>query len=295
MLLDERQRRDELEERRERQFNEQMMEMREWMERSQARENERQRQTSKMEQLKLTKLAESEDIESYLTTFERMMREYEVAKERWSFRLAPQLTRWAQLAYASLSSEDAADYPMLKEAILRCYDINEETHQRKFRSARRKEGEGFAELEARLRDMIRKWMSGCENVEAVFEKLLVEQLLNAMPSDLRVWVGERKPETGKEAGKLADDYIQARQRDGRPQHSVHPTATRKCHSCGSEKHFARNCPQKPGAECNKFPGSDNFKQESSKKTFRKPLKCYNCGEVGHISTQCPSKALYCRD
>ena len=42
MLLDERQRRDELEERRERQFNEQMMEMREWMERSQARENERQ-------------------------------------------------------------------------------------------------------------------------------------------------------------------------------------------------------------------------------------------------------------
>ena len=41
MLLDERQRRDELEERWERQFNEQMMEMREWMERSQARESER--------------------------------------------------------------------------------------------------------------------------------------------------------------------------------------------------------------------------------------------------------------
>ena len=127
------------------------------------------------------------------------------------------------------------------------------------------------------------------------QKLLVEQLLNAMPSDLRVWVGERKPETGKEAGRLADDYIQARQRDSRPQHSVHPTATRKCHACGSEKHFARNCPQKSVAECNKFPGSDTFKQESSKKTFRKPLKCYNCGEVGHISTQCPSKALYCRD
>ena len=84
MLLDERQRRDELEE------------MREWMERSQARENERQRRTSKMTKLKLTKLAELEDIESYLTT--------------------------------SLSSEDAADYPMLKEAILRRYDINEETH-----------------------------------------------------------------------------------------------------------------------------------------------------------------------
>ena len=39
------------------------------------------------------------------------------------------------------------------------------------------------ELEVRLRDMLRKWMTGCEDVEAVFEKVLVEQLLNAMPSD----------------------------------------------------------------------------------------------------------------
>ena len=28
---------------------------------------------------------------------------------------------------------------------------------------------------------------------AAFEKLLVEQLFNTMPSDLRVWVGARKP------------------------------------------------------------------------------------------------------
>ena len=53
-------------------------------------------------------------------------------------------------------------------------------------------------------------MAGCRNVEAVFEKLLVEQLLNTMPSDLCVWVGERKPETGNAAGMLADDYVQAR-------------------------------------------------------------------------------------
>ena len=64
-------------------------------------------------------------------------------------------------------------------------------------------------------------MVGCHDVEAVFEKLLVEQLLNSMPSDLRVWVGERKPTTGKEAGNLADDYIQARRRDGLLQSSVH--------------------------------------------------------------------------
>lgn len=183
------------------------------MERSQTRERERQLKASKLEHLELSKLTETEDIESYLTTFERMMREYEVARERWTFRLAPQLTGKAQQAYASLNPEDAADYTILKDAILRCYDISEETYRRKFRSVQRKDSEGYAKLEARLHDLLRKWMAGCDDIEAVFEKLLVEQLLNSMPSDLRVWVGERKPMTGKEAGRLADDYIQARRRD----------------------------------------------------------------------------------
>ena len=40
------------------------------MEWSQATEDERQRQSRKMEQLKLTKLTETEDVESYLTTFD---------------------------------------------------------------------------------------------------------------------------------------------------------------------------------------------------------------------------------
>ena len=41
---------------------------------------------------KLVKLSEQDDIESYLTTFERIMRAYEVKEERWVVKLAPQLT-----------------------------------------------------------------------------------------------------------------------------------------------------------------------------------------------------------
>ncbi len=48
-------------------------------------------------------------------------------------------------------------------------------------------------------------MDGCETVEAVMEKVLVEQLLEAMPAELRIWVAERKPTSGREAAVLADD------------------------------------------------------------------------------------------
>ena len=49
---------------------------------------------------KLVKLTVQDDIESYLITFERVMRAYEV-KENWrAVKMAPQLTGKAQQAYA---------------------------------------------------------------------------------------------------------------------------------------------------------------------------------------------------
>lgn len=50
----------------------------------------------------LSKLSEEDDIEAYLTTFERMMMGYSIEKEKWSYRLAPNLTERAQQAFAAL-------------------------------------------------------------------------------------------------------------------------------------------------------------------------------------------------
>ena len=59
---------------------------------------------STTESIKLTRLTEEDDIESYLTTFERVMEAHEVSRERWSFQLATYLTGRAQQAYAGLRS-----------------------------------------------------------------------------------------------------------------------------------------------------------------------------------------------
>lgn len=65
-------------------------------------------------QVKVTKLTEADDIEAYPTTFERLMRAYDVLPDRWSFKLAPQLVGKARQAYAAMN----ADYEHLKKAIL---------------------------------------------------------------------------------------------------------------------------------------------------------------------------------
>ena len=96
------------------------------------------------------KLSDQDDIEAYLTTFERVMRAYEVKEERWAVKLAPQLTGKAQLAYAAMSTEQAGDYEALKEAILRQYDISEETYRQRFRAAVKKEDEVVRRLSGQI-------------------------------------------------------------------------------------------------------------------------------------------------
>ena len=117
--------------------------------------------------VKVTKLTEEDDIEAYLTTFERLMQAYEIQRERWVFKLAPQLSGKAQQAYAAMNPEEAQDYDSLKEAILRRYDVNEESYRQKFRSATRKQGETNRELTARLQDLTDKWMHGCNTMDQV--------------------------------------------------------------------------------------------------------------------------------
>ena len=51
----------------------------------------------------VAKMRENDDIEAYLTTFEWLMVAYQVKKDKWAFKLAPQLVGKAQQAYVGLS------------------------------------------------------------------------------------------------------------------------------------------------------------------------------------------------
>ena len=133
---------------------------------------------------------------------------HHVDRTQWVAKLAPQLSgRCMQLCRQVRLLE-------VKKALLTRYGISEETYRQRFRMARRKKGEAYMymELATRLTDHFRKWTSFCTNMEELADKMMMEQLLNNMPTDLRVWLGERKPSSCREAGMLADDYVLARHR-----------------------------------------------------------------------------------
>ena len=67
----------------------------------------------------LTNFVEGDDVEAYLTTFERIMTVHRVDRTLWVVHLSPQLAGRAQQAYAALPGETAGDYGEVKKAILR--------------------------------------------------------------------------------------------------------------------------------------------------------------------------------
>ena len=77
-------------------------------------------------------------------------------QQHWAFKLAPYLTGKAQQAYAALSSEEAANYTKLKEAILHRCNVTVDSYRQQFRATFKKPGESYQELVMRLGQLARK-------------------------------------------------------------------------------------------------------------------------------------------
>ena len=71
----------------------------------------------------------------------------------------------------------------------------------------------------RLTDL-QKWTKGCKTVEDVRDMVVKEQLLDALPRELKIWLAERKPNTSQDAAELADTYLRARRLECRSEHAV---------------------------------------------------------------------------
>ena len=77
--------------------------------------------------------------------------------------------------------------------------------------------------------------------------IVMEQFITMLPEEIGVWVKECKPETSMIAGKLSEDYQQAR-KTAEDDHvrlkEKLPEEGRHCLMCCKTEHLARECPIK---------------------------------------------------
>ena len=261
---------------------------------------------------KMSPFREDEDIEYYLTTFERIAMASRWPMDMWALYLVPLLTGKARAAYVAMDIRDSQVYARVKQAVLAKYEIDSETYRQRFRAKQVLEGETPRELQARLRDLFQKWACPQErSKEELAELIVMEQFLWMINPEIRTWIKERNPQSATHAAELAETYLSARRgRRGlqlgcvdfssrreqglnpmdfssRREQGLNPMDFSSRREQGQARDSGRVASgQSGGGTGNEYRRSRHTKDRPAAHTKARVV-CHKCGQPGHISPECP--------
>ena len=163
---------------------------------------------------KLPYFEESKDkMDSYLSRFEKYATANKWDKNVWAAYLSALLKGRALDVYDRLSTEDAADYDKLKDALLKNFDMTERGFRKKFRYSRPERSETFIQFSSRLCSYLNKWLTMAKvekSFEGVCDFMARDQFLEACSRELFVHLKPKAFENLDAMAKEADLFAEAR-------------------------------------------------------------------------------------
>ena len=189
----------------------------------------------------------TDNMDSYLERFEWIAENYSWEKADWPFHLSQYLRGKATEAYTRLSKTDRKDYDIVKEALLRRYNLTDEGYRKKFRESQPEEGETPQQFLVRLKNYLEKWIQLSHGKNAL-DLFLTEQFINACPTEVAAYLKQSKIESPEAVAENADRYLTAHGKklssktSNQKKYNVKSTDGPKCLICNSS-HMARECSQ----------------------------------------------------
>ncbi|KAL8613947.1 hypothetical protein ACOMHN_023183 [Nucella lapillus] len=241
--------------------------------------HERQR-TNNAPRPKLPKFVEGSDsIDAYISRFEVFGRSQGWQEEEWAMTLSALLTGKALHIFSTLPPTQQTDFSSLKQALLKGFELTEESFRKKFRSVRLQAGETYSQFGARLEHYFQKWMelSGTqEEFGELKELILKEQVLSVCGPELTIYLREKQPKTTEELLQLAEIHREAR---------ADQKLFSKQGSGTGEKGVARRPDEGP---------SEHIQQAERRPEQRSPgqreiRECFLCHRRGHLARDCRTK------
>lgn len=200
------------------------------------------------------------EVDSYFGAFERLAIALKWPEEKWALLLQCKIQGKAQDVVAALPLADSLKYGVVKEAILRAYELVPEAYRQKFRSHKKAPSQTFVEYAREKGSLFDRWCSACR--VSIFTELrelvLLEEFKRRLPDCLVIHLNEQKVTSLSVAAVMADEFVlthkvaysfTAPDRPRSPPQSSNVTRTipsslkeeRECFYCHQSGHIIANC------------------------------------------------------
>ena len=139
---------------------------------------------------------EKDYMDAFLQRFERYVVAQKWPPDQWAFNLSALLKGKALEVYSRIPPEQALEYDVLKEALLKRFEMTEDGFRKRFRNCRSEVRETFTQFSKRLKRYIYRWMELAKTdktFEGLLDLMLRDQFIQSCGKDLTLFLRERVP------------------------------------------------------------------------------------------------------
>lgn len=244
--------------------------------------------------IRLVPKFDSKEVTRYFTSFEDLAKKLEWPKKYWTTLLHTVFEGKAKEVYTALSSEQSGDYDVVKQTVLKAYELVPEAYRQKFRKMRRRNNDGqtYVEFAREKANAFDRWLKSKEidkRFDNMRELILMEEFKSCLPNDIKTHLADRDVNKLEKAARMADDYeLTHKQSFGSD--NRHDTSRSKSTkgSKNSERSGDKSVQSSDSkTESDPTKGKENPTGVSEKPHWRKnrPV-CSFCGKIGHTFERC---------